>query len=549
MLFFSFVLPALPDSREKKQDEQLSEMYFNNALTAMKGGDNALSLEMLNLSISFNKDLSDTRYLKALILTKAGNTDRAQKELKIAFLLGNWKTYSDFNGRVLYAEILRRRGEFEKAYRELLPFRDKIGGDKKAAEVFALSAALTGRIDVAVNTAKLFPLSNFAQIILARYDTGWRHAAAVRILKGDPVSYYTKDALQEIILHSSDEGAGWMLRYYKDRWGEDRFYLINSIINDDSNLEKRIVTVLKMDETINRADLLRIGCLLDKKGIKYNAAAFFQDKKITINEDINNDGIVDGRTVLDSGSITDTILDADQDGMIDYEIVSPGGKIERILIDNGEKSIDARYNPYPYLAEYTVILEGKKRTYYLLPYKAAYPVVKEPKSPFKGRMSLNVLLKELSPLFLESVSSKVEEVQLQGNERLTAERESLSDTTLEYTNKNGRVYRKREYKGREVVEEEKDLDGDGIPDLYYRYKGGVLQSASFDRNHNGFPEYMEKYSPVIMTEWDFDDNGSFDYREYTAGDKLIREYSTNMDGNFDLRIEESAGNLENGSPE
>ena len=332
-----------------------------------------------------------------------------------------------------------------------------------------------------------------------------------------------------------------MLEYYKNRWGEDRFFLINSILVDDSNLEKRIESIFDMDETISRADLLRIGYILDKKGIEYDAKGFFKDRKVIITEDINNDGIVDGRTVLDSGSITDTILDADQDGLIDYEIVSPGGNIEEVLKDDGDKRVDAKFNPYPYLSEYTVILEGKKRVYHLLPYKALYPVVEIPESQFKDRISLNIEIKELSPLFLESVSSRVEEIPLQGKERLTAERTSLLDTTLEYTLKDGRVYRKREYKGREVVKEERDLDGDGVPDIYYSFKDGILQSASVDRNHNGFPEYMEKYSPETVTEWDFDDNGSFDYREYTAGGKLIREYSTNMDGNFDLRIEESAG--------
>ncbi len=546
LLLFSLSFYVFPENLETRQDKELAGVYFNNALSALKAGNSTGSLELLNVSILFNKDSSDSRYLKALILSDMGKYRLSQKELKIAFLLGSWEHFSSFDGKKLFADNFLRQGDSTSAYETLAPLADTLGTDASAARVFALSSAASGHVNQAVQTARLFPSKDFSQKILARYDTGWRNSAIGKILQGDPALYYTKEAVQEIILLAPDAYLPKMLSYYQNRWGDDRFFQINSLITNDSSLEKRIELVFAKAESIDRADIVRIKQILDRKNIVYDAKAFFKDKKIIINEDDNKDGLIDGRTILDSGFITETVADANHDTLNDYKITSPGGKITTVMIRTNDKKIEAAYKPYPFLSEYTVTLEGRRRVYHLLPYKAVYPVVVIPESIIDDTLRLNEYTQELSPLYLETVSTQIEETSLTGDDVLIAERKSLQDTELKLLHDNGLVFSEREYSGEKVTAEKKDLDGDGIPDLLYTYKNGSLQSARVDRNHNGYPEYMEEYIPVHITKWDFDDDGTFDYREYMEKDNLIREYSTNMDGNFDLRFEGRAGTENSG---
>lgn len=546
LLLFSLSLYAFPENLETRQDKELAGVYFNNALSALKAGNSTGSLELLNVSILFNKDSSDSRYLKALILSGMGKYQPSQKELKIAFLLGSWGHFSSFDGKKLFADNFMHQGDSESAFETLAPLSDTLSNDESAARVFTLSAAASGHQNQAVQTARLFPSKDFSQKILARYDTGWRNSAIGKIMQGDPALYYTKEAVQEIILLAPDAYLPKMLSYYQNRWGNDRFYQINSLITDDSNLEKRIELVFDKTESIGRGDMVRIKQILDKKNIEYDAEAFFKDKKIIINEDENKDGLIDGQTILDSGFITETVTDANHDTLDDYKITSPGGKIKKVMIRTKDKKIEAAYKPYPFLSEYTVTLEGRRRVYHILPYEAVYPVVVIPESIVDDTLRLNEYVEELSPLYLETVSTQIEETSLTGDEVLVAERKSLQDTKLKILHDNGLIFSEREYRGEKVAAEKKDIDGDGIPDLLYTYKDGSLQSASVDRNHNGYPEYMEEYIPVHITKWDFDDDGTFDYREYMEKGKLIREYSTNMDGFFDLRFEGRAGLENNG---
>jgi len=546
LLLFSLGLYAFPENLETRQDKELAGVYFDNALSALREGNSTDSLGLLNLSILFNRDSSDSRYLKALILSDMGKYRVSQKELKIAFRLDSWDHYNSFDGRKLYAENFLHQGYFKSAYETLVPYSDIIGKDPAAAKVFVFSAAASGYINQAVQTAQLFPSKEFSQKILARYDAGWRNMAIGKIVQGDPALYYTKEAVQEVIVLSPEVYLPGMLSYYHSRWGNDRFYQISTLIINDSNLEKRIELIFAEEMSIDRADILRIKEILDKKGIVYDAKKFLRDKKVIINEDDNKDGRIDGRTILDSGVITETASDSNQDLIDDYKITSPGGKIKRVVIRSEDKKIEAVYNPYPYLFEYTVTLEGRRRVYHLLPYKVSYPVVIIPETLIDDTLRLNEYTKEPSPLSLETVSTLIEETSLRGDTVMVAERNSLPDTKLKILQENGLIFTEREYSGNEVVTEEKDIDGDGIPDILYEYENGSLQSARFDKNHNGYPEYMEEYVPVSITQWDFDDDGSFDYREYMENGKLIREYSTNMDGNFDLRIEENAGTVSSG---
>ncbi len=515
----------------------MAEVYFKSAAAAFDQGELKDSLEILNLSISFNKDSSDARYLKAKILFSTGKYRNSIKELKIALLTGNWHIYSEFDALILSAEYYLHSGDFKSAYDKLKPYKEKLGGNIEAARIFTKAAEKTGKIEEALEVAGLFPAADFSQSILVKYDRGWRSKALGKILSGDNAGFYTKSTVRILIESDSGDSAA-LLGYYKAKWGKDRFYLINSLILEDTDNMQTVNSIFSSSNTINRNELLRIRDILDNKEVSYDEKAFFKDKSILVNEDINKDGTVDGKTVLESGFIKEAEFDPDQDGILDFRIISSDGRIQSIDIKYPDRIVTAVYNPYPYLEKYIVRFEDRERVYFLLPYKLSYPAAVIPESQITGIISLNRYLKEPSPLYLEKVSEKIIEKNNENMETLTAERKSITDTVLKYSRSDGSVYRLREYNGAEVVKEKKDIDNDGLPEIYYEYENGELRSVSFDRNHNGYPEYRETYIPGNLSEWDFDDDGLFDYREYISGNRLVREYSTMMDGKFDLKMED-----------
>lgn len=106
---------------------------------------------------------------------------------------------------------------------------------------------------------------------------------------------------------------------------------------------------------------------------------------------------------------------------------------------------------------------------------------------------------------------------------------------------------------------EEDLDGDGVVDhrvwyvngspvrgerllqdgsvLHETWRDGRLAEGEADTNGDGKIDYRETYGTPPTRTWDYNEDGIPDSRETTgAGDTIIRELSTKLNGVFDVRV-------------
>jgi hypothetical protein len=90
----------------------------------------------------------------------------------------------------------------------------------------------------------------------------------------------------------------------------------------------------------------------------------------------------------------------------------------------------------------------------------------------------------------------------------------------------------------------RDLDGSGRFAVNETWQDGKLASIAVDTNGDGKVDYRERYVPSLMKYWDYNGDGIDDSREYPVGpDTVVRDFSTAMNGVFDVSYVWKKGNL------
>ncbi len=539
-VFLFFAVISLSFGRETdqlRQDKLLAGIYFRNALNEYNNGSFDSAGTLADISISFYSGYSDPHYLKSLLLFRTKNFSGALDEVRTALFLGNWNAFSSVDGHLLSAKINLESGDPAAAYMDLMPYEESAALKEEIAEVYVPAALHSGHVEEALKVSRLFPMDGFAQEVLARYDTGWINEARARIMSGDNTDLYTKGAVRIIISSLDISDCSLFLTYYRKRWGEDRFYLINSLCTDTADAENILDGIFGSDDPVSRDEILRIKKILDYKKTDYDARGYFKDKSFTVTDDLNGDGLCDVESRIESGTVKSVRFDRNHDGVPEYSVEFSGGKIVSVRISDGDKKVCAEYLPYPYLVRYTVNDGNVEREYSLIPYMIKFPVVIPAENPFLDPPAVNRYVSLPGSMTLETMASKIEERNLAGDTLIEADRTSLAGTYMVFKSPEGVVLKKREYDGRRLIREADDIDRDGKSDVVYVFDKGKLVSASFDLNHNGKAEYREIYLPERINEWDFNEDGIYDYREYMSGNVKISEYSSGLDGKFDIKLE------------
>lgn len=537
-----FTYAESAESPAQLQNGLLSDLYFRNAVKEFNNGNYEISRKLNSIALSFSSYSSDLFYLKSLQDYKEGHYYTAVKSVEDALLRNNWMYYENIEGQIFLARIQYQLNEADAAYRNLLPYRNFVLSQVDTANLYTKVALALGKVAESVKIASTFPGESFAQVILAQYDNQWRQQALATIKNNlnTRVHFYTKAAVQTLInvfiKNNKIEQVPFYLDYYENRWGKDRFSSISSLCRDTSDPVKLLNALFVQDATVSRKEILRIQTILDSKNIQYDIPRFFKNKSFKITDDTNNDGINDMVTTIESGILQKVTIDTDQDGMSDYVIVFKNGSVSRIEI-NAAMNVLAEFLQYPYLSAYKVVSQGIIKKYTLVPYTMKFSKVILPANPILKIVKINNYVKLPSISILELNSSGFTREKIDEKNMIKAERTSFSNTIVSFFNDQDKKYRQKEYKGRIPYSENRDIDGDGIPDLFYTYKNGRLKTMSYDKNHNNHPEYTEEFFPKKEIKWDFNDDGIYDYIDLDQGTFHTQKYSTKMNGTFDIQIE------------
>jgi hypothetical protein len=90
----------------------------------------------------------------------------------------------------------------------------------------------------------------------------------------------------------------------------------------------------------------------------------------------------------------------------------------------------------------------------------------------------------------------------------------------------------------------RDLDGNGIFESVETWKDGRLLQSAVDTDGDGAADYTELAGPEPVRLWDYNGDGRSDARQARQADgTVLREFSTGLDGRFDLQVVFSADRI------
>jgi hypothetical protein len=110
--------------------------------------------------------------------------------------------------------------------------------------------------------------------------------------------------------------------------------------------------------------------------------------------------------------------------------------------------------------------------------------------------------------------------------------------------RDGRIDHRLWYENGWPVRGARDLTGDGIFEATEIYRNGKLWRDAVDTDGSGIPDYAELFGAAPARFWDYNEDGKDDSRASEGrGGTEVREFSTRLDGVFDLTVVFRAGQI------
>jgi tetratricopeptide (TPR) repeat protein len=306
--------------------------------------------------------------------------------------------------------------------------------------------------------------------------------------------------------------------------------------------------------------------------------------------DDDGDGLYEELYRYRDGQLELWLVDENQDGLPEARIQYRKSEPDRIAFPSGEaaeNSVEYVYSRYPYLKQLVYLSGGSRRVYELIPFRYTFqalrPVtVEAPIAEIAPSMAVPVasagstagageipspgaghplgrqlvLFRLLSEVDARSRSSRMVEYlstrSADGDAAADRVYTLLNSETVRIDQDPDREGRYRRYvlfaDGR-PVSGRRDLDGDGVFETSEQYAVGLLRSLVLDQDGDGNPEFTELFEAGeperSEKRWDYNSDGRFDSRQFVLLDgSVVREFSSRLDGRFDLRAVFRNGRLD-----
>ncbi len=526
-------------------DTLLADVYIEHAYRQFETGNYKEAFELSKVSLSFSGTVSDALFIHAVSGREIGEGSSSQNDLYLSIVSDSWKYYDETTARVYLSMYRYVAGEIESAYINLEPFKFYLSRSSFYSEVFIKIALSLQKIEDAVIIAgkrlEVDPFDEYSQLTMAMFNSDWLMAASKNILEGDPAGFYSRKLVQSIIRRST--GNNMLLDYYRNRWGADNFYNIAILSDTKGNIESSLSLLFPDNSSVLYEDLLWGFSLLMQEGRKKSVLNYLNSITVEIRYDVNSDSIKDTKAIFHQGVLTDFRFDSNQDGSYDFVVDFTAGKPQKIVLDNGERSIFLYYRDYPNLIRVVDSSPDYKREYQLIPYSVSFDPLDLPEQMMDG---IPVVLTDYSVpsdtvLTQNSTKKSTEDLTLDRVENYI--RIGSEESVEKVFEAEGTKIVERHYRNSVLITLYSDSDSDGVFDTVYNYNDALLTSVTFDGNNNGVFDYMENYIDGFVRSWDFNEDGIIDTRDRYVEGVMIREISTEMNGIFDTSFELSPGNI------
>jgi len=557
---------------------EIADSYLVQARQAYREGRKGQAEALLEVALEFHPQSSESAYLYALILlAEQSSSHLAVPFLQRALSAGTWADTDPLEAVTQLAGFYTRTRRYGEARRLLESLGPSAAPASLGSRCTAALAAIWARVAAGQGQAaeaeaflrralERFPQSTDLYVLLARQlaargrsteaaDTLRR---ASRALPGEAEPVLALAGLERsaaarleladryLAMGGRDPGAALLalragpkepLRYFEEflRLGGERQILYLDGLQE-----------LARQRAKEGAAWSAIATRLAASAARYSGWRVL---------DADADGLYEERYEYREGALRGWSLDEDQDGAAEVEASFAGGLPERITLYRHqtvpEAVVQLRYSAYPALADVTFGDRSSRRTYSLFPFQinaaafASLPAGTDAQGTAGSARPLRLRYRGGLPDDENRVRrqsySMAEYDAASGPEAQPLRRYHLLEgavTRLEQAPDGRGGYRHVVHYDRSgPVEGRRDEDGDGRYEVREQYEAGALARILLDADGDGVEEFAQSVvGGVRRQSWDYDGDGRYDSVEYeTAAGETVREFSSRLDGVYDLR--------------
>lgn len=495
-------------------DGDLARLYTDEAFYYFARENYDLAERYTGEALKFSPGLADSWYLKGMITEHQGDRFGAMGYYRKSIDLTSVFTDYFYD---LYYRYLNLLNITEK-YGEVISFfkenRDIFQRDDEILLKVADSAFRYGLIDYSSELAGQVygrnPYNLKALLFLLRSDKKRNYIDQIeKAMHNLKIDSLDEVIFQSLILGAPDQKSEKLLSLYKKIFGNTDFYYLKTDPTDPAVNQSRNLMIRSSGKE------------------NLDTGVYFGDN--------NFDGISDEIVTVTSEEMT-YLLDGNQDNVTDLSINFNEGLPVNIYVNSEGKGFEFLYSDYPYLSEVRTYQGERKRSYRIYPGTDYTPLTGLESFSWKYNEDRNILTEGF---FLS-------EPELFDLSYLMVEYFPGSDDIFrEYSMEKGEVRGIKEDSRRSGKFDyyldiaawlpeagRKDLNSDGLIDMFEYYDNGKIQGIALDWNNNGRPEYIEDWSLLNVKSWDFDEDLNPD-GEYIASSDEIPLYSYPVSGKSD----------------
>lgn len=519
----------------------IAALYREAAYDAYLESRDARSSELIEIALEFDPSVSDSHYVRSLIAARdRERTIEAIAAAEEAIERSDWRRFTPFHGRVMLARLYNLVGSYERAADVLaraveLP---ELSPGLLSDYYYERSVALDrlGRVperDEALELARdRFPdEARFFRLLLrAEPFPSTDYRLEIERLLNAVDSPTSRPDLNELLYEYAVSAPtpaekSWARRRLEERgWDDPAIALLRAEDDSQAALEAFSEHEGLSDYDVFR-DLLRV---IGGSGRATLRAAASEFDGVSLS-DGNRDGVWDERIHVQAGLITRWELDRNQDGRVELEVAFNERHPRSVVRRDGGSMLVVRYGQYPFVTEAEITTEGGRELFVLRPRSLRLEAVQSlsPAGPtFGSEISLN---DELRPVSRRQLMATAVRIDVLDDGEMVLERTYIQGGPLRRTYRDGDADGRWDHlllnDGGVPESGVRDLDADGYYEVAEGYRGGRLVALAVDADDDGVPEVFEREEGYSVREWDLNDDGVIDVREFLDWtESVIREF-------------------------
>lgn len=488
-----------------ESDLELAQLYMEEAFYNYEHENYPIAEKNLLKSIGFSNQLPEVWYLSGLISEGQGNRLKSLDLYKKSIDLSD--AYQDYFYDLYFRYI--NLLNITDNHKDVLDFYS----DNKA--VLRNHDSIKLKISDSAYKYGLIDLSKELAFDVYRRNPDNLKALIYLIRSTDDDKYFhfikknihnlIKDKMdevlfQELILNATQMKRKYILDLYDELFGDTPFYYTQ---------------IEEFSDSINKSHNLLVrsyGSDILSDGVYF--------------ADYNFDNISD-EIISVSGNELTYLKDNNQDNITDLSINYVDKIPVNIFLNKGMISYEFKYSEYPYVEEIHYNNQSLKRVYKIFPGTEFTPLGDLSIFSWKYNSNRESVLDDfdlnpedilqMSYAFLEYLP--VSDFLFREYLLVDGEIKGIKEDSL----LNGSFDHYMDISAWTLEAGRRDINNDGIIDVYEHYENGKISGIALDWNNNGKPEYLEDWSVLNIKIWDFDED-SFSDAEYLSSSDG-RDYS------------------------